>query len=98
MNKLPQQLPIEQLQPKWASIINPMLANPSLNSLILKDIQLQVGSNSINHRLGRDLQGWRVIRKRGSADIYDTQDDNQIPQLTLSLVSDTVITIDLEVF
>lgn len=86
------------MQSKWAAVLNPVLANPALNSLILKNIQLQIGSNNIPHRLGRPLQGWKIVRKRGPAEIYDNQDQQQLPQYMLTLVSDAVVSVDIEVF
>lgn len=88
----------QMMQNQWATQLNPVLANPANNSLILKSITLQVGSNIVNHKLGRKLQGWTLVRKRAAGEIYDTQDSNQTPQLTLLLVSDSVVTVDIEVF
>lgn len=98
MADLPQKQTLEQLQPKWASILNPIIKNPSNNANILQNINLVVGTNTINHLLGQKLQGWRISRQRALASIYDQQDNNQTPQLTLVLVADNPVTIDLEVF
>lgn len=98
MAALPQELPWHMADNRWASILNPIVANPANNSIILKNVQLAIGTNTINHKLGRNLQGWFIVRKRGSADIYDTQDSNQMPNLTLTLVSDAIVTVDLAVF
>lgn len=100
------QLPILQsasqemgmMQTRWASIINPLLTNPLVNGIILKSVSLTIGSNQINHLLGRKLQGWCLTRKRASADIYDTQDSNSMPELTLSLVSDAQVIVDIYVY
>ena len=86
------------LQNKWSSIINPTLVNPSLQCNILSKVALTSGTNTINHLLGRTLQGYRIVRQRGPASIYDSQDSNQQPQLTLVLVSSAAVTVDLEVF
>jgi len=95
---LPQKLSWEEAQTKWASQLNVLLKNPTLQSSVLKNVELVIGTNVINHKLGRVLQGWSLSRKRGPANIYDTQDSNQTPQLTLVLVSDAVVSIDLTVF
>lgn len=95
---LPQQLNLPQMQNTWAQQLNPIIANPIISGNILQNVVLAVGSNVINHKLGKKLQGWYIVRKRGSADIYDTQDSNQMPQLTLTLTSDAVVTVDLAVF
>lgn len=92
-------LPIlNQLQTKWQAILNPLLGNPSIQSIILNNVQLSTGSNSINHKLGRKLVGWRIVRLRASVTLYDQQDDNQMPQLTLILVSSGDVIADIEVF
>lgn len=89
---------VQLLQNKWAAILNPIISAPQNNSLILKNVQLSVGDNSIDHRLGRTLQGWKIVRQRAAASIYDKQDTNQTPQLTLKLNSSAAVSVDLEVF
>ena len=86
------------LQNKWGSILNPVIGNPSNQAQILDGITLAVGSNAVNHKLGRKLRGWRIIRINGVANIYDSQATNQTPALTLQLISDAVVTVSLEVF
>lgn len=86
------------MQTKWAAILNPFMANPSLQSNILSNIPLANGTTVVNHMLGRNLLGWRVVRQRAQASIHDSQDSNQTPSLTLTLVSNAAVNIDLEVF
>ncbi len=86
------------LQSRWASILNPLIGNPSLQSNILSHVHLINGAVTINHQLGYPLTGWRIIRKRATADIWDSQDSNQSPQLTLILNSNAIVSVDLEVF
>ena len=95
---LPQQLNLNDTQNRWAAILNPIIANPINNSIILKNVALAVGVNVINHRLGRNLQGWNPTRIRAAAVIYDQQDTNQTPQLTLVLNSSAAVVVDLMVF
>lgn len=98
MNKLPQKLSLPLMQTQWSQAIDPVISNPTNNTSILKNISLVTGANVVNHRLGHPLQGWQVIRQRAAASIYDTQDSNQTPQLTLNLVSSAPVVVDLEVF
>lgn len=86
------------MQSAWATLINPVINNPANNSLILRDVTLISGTTQVNHKLGRKLIGWKIIRQRAAADIFDTQDTNQMPDLTLSLVSSALVSVDLEVF
>lgn len=96
--QLPKGLTLPMLQVKWASILNPLLGNPSNNASVLNGIQLTTGANVINTLLGRTLQGWSIVRQRGAASIYDSQDTNQSPALTLVLISSTDVNVDILVF
>ena len=95
---LPQKLSLDMMQTAWAQQLNPIIANPTIDNLILKNISLVAGVNVINHKLSRTLQGWKPVRVRGPSIIYDQQDSNQNPQLTLVLVASAPVVIDLEVF
>lgn len=89
---------LSMLQTQWKSQLDPVIADPSNNSIILKNISLVIGTNTINTRLGRTLQGWKIVRQRSPGAIYDNQDTNQTPNLTLILISDAIVSIDLEIF
>ena len=86
------------MQTNWATQINPVLALPINSGVLLQNISLTVGANAVNHKLGRKLQGWFIVRKRGSSDIYDTQDSNSTPALTLNLQVATAVSVDIYVF
>lgn len=86
------------LQTRWSAEINPVIDNPTSKPTILKDVALVIGSNVINTLLQKKLQGWKIVRQRGPANIYDQQDSNPRPELTLVLVSDAIVSIDLEIY
>jgi hypothetical protein len=89
---------LSQMQTQWSKQINPALASPIYQGQQLEGIALVSGANVVNHGLGRVLQGWWVVRQRSSASIYDTQDSNQMPQLTLTLNSSAPVSVDLWVY
>lgn len=86
------------MQSKWADLIDPVINLPTNKGIILKDISLVSGRNSVDHRLSRKLQGWYLIRKRSNAAVWDDQDNNKIPSLTLILMSDSAVNVDIFVF
>lgn len=86
------------MQTKWSAIIDPVLNFPVNNGIILQDVVLTTGDNTINHKLGRDLQGWFITRLRAAATIFDKQDANSFPQLTLVLNTSANVTVDMVVF
>ncbi len=98
MAVLPMKLPWDLAQTRWASILNPVIDNPLSSGIVLQSVSLNSGSNSVNHKLGRKLQGWFIVRQRAAASVYDTQDSNPTPDLTLNLVASAAVTVDLMVF
>lgn len=86
------------LQQTWASQIDPVISNAFVSGHRLTNIQLVTGANIVNHKLGRKLQGWALTRLRALSNIYDTQDANQSPELTLQLTSNANVTVDIYVF
>jgi hypothetical protein len=86
------------LQTNWAAQINPVIDSEINQGIILKNVALINGTTVVNHKLGRKLQGWFPVRQRALANIYDQQDTNSSSQLTLILVSDAAVTVDLFVF
>lgn len=99
MALLPKQLPLSQMQSVWKSQLDPLLANPLNSTSVLKDIPLASGANVINHKLGAPLQGWFIVRMKDAyAQIYDTQNSNLTPQLTLNLHASAPTIVDIGVF
>jgi len=102
MFKLPQfqmaDKDLSLLQTTWAAIIQPVVSRAQNSSVILEGVELSSGDNVIKHTLNRELKGWRIVRIRAAATIYDKQDDNGNPVNTLVLNSSAAVTIDLEVF
>lgn len=89
---------LHMMQTRWASILNPVITNPIAHGAVLKQVTLVSGANVINHKLGRKLQGWFITRLRGAANLYDTQDANSMPDLTLQLQSSANVIADIYVF
>lgn len=95
---LSSKLPWDLANPKWAAAINPVLSNPLVTGQILSGIKLASGANTISHGLGRKLQGYLVILNSASTTFYDKQSTNQMPDLTLQIVSSGATIVSLYVF
>ena len=91
---------VNQLQSNIEQSFLPLINNKLQNdSLILTNIELTAGqANVIDHKLGRKLTGWHVIRLRSNAIVYDDQDNNSLPGLNLILHTSANTTVDLLVF
>lgn len=89
---------VNLMQSNWKADLDPLLRQPFSNGLIISNVPLTAGFNTIDHRLSRDLVGWIVTRQRGQATIYDLQDLNPLPAKTLQLMSSSGVNVDLFVF
>jgi hypothetical protein len=97
MAKLAQKLSMDQLQTKWASQLNPVLANLLVQGQLLQDQSLINGTTTINHRLGRTLNGWFVVSPKASATVYEATSQPN-PTLTLTLISSAALDCSIWVF
>lgn len=97
-SNLSSNLPWELANSKWAATLNPILQNPILQGRLINNIKLVTGSNTINHGLQRRLRGWIVVMNSDAETFYDSQEDNQMTDLTLILNSTGPTTISLYVF
>lgn len=61
-------------------------------------VELASGSNTVNHRLQRALQGWRVTRLRAAAAVTLYEPTTGTDTLSLVLVASAACTVDLEVW
>jgi len=98
MSSLPQKLPWDKASTVWSTILTPTIQSPIVNGNLLTNQALINGVTVINHKLGRELQGWIIVGADGIADVYDNQASNPIPNLTLSLTSNAAVTVSLWVF
>lgn len=94
---LPLNLPLSTMQTRWKSEIDPILSNPLNSMSVLPNVPLVMGTNTINHKLGRVMQGWFVVDIQGIATIY-RPNTNPFNDLTLTLMSSAAVTCSLGVF
>lgn len=80
---------------RWKSILDPLIAKPQSQGLILTEVQLKNGVTVINHLLGDLMQGWAIVDINGAAAIYRSAPFND---KTLTLTSNAAVTVDIEVF
>lgn len=90
---------INQLQTNIQDSFRPLNSKTQNDSNIISNINLIAGKvNTINHLLGQNLSGWKIVRQRGNAIIWDVQDTNTNPSQTLLLNTSANVSIDIEVF
>jgi hypothetical protein len=87
-----------QLQSNIEAALSQFLVIPIMNGVLLENIELAVGDNSITHKLGRTVKGYIVTRVSAACDIYDkiSTDTKLDQQFTLN--SSSACTISIWVF
>lgn len=90
---------LNQLQQNVITAVNPLLTNPILNGVTLSGVNLSSGDNTIQHRLGRTLQGYLIANQYSpGATIYRKLSSNPGAESVLVLNSSSALTIDLYVY
>lgn len=87
-----------QFQSNISNALTLLSRNPVVGGILLTQVQLSAGDNTVSHKLGRQLQGWLIVRQRAQAQVYDKQDANTNPKATLTLNTSADVTLDLYVF
>lgn len=83
------------MQNQWASVLTPIIKNPIVSGGQLDDIILDTGDNVINHKLGRQPQGWVIVDIDAAAVIYRSA---EMTPKTLTLNSDADCTVSIYVY
>jgi hypothetical protein len=98
-NKIPQVQTADKdfnlYQSQLQKAVQPALDNPQNAGMQLTNIVLSTGTNTINHMLGRPMQGWYLTDINGAATVYRSQPLNA---QTLTLLSSAVVTVSLWVY
>jgi len=85
---------LDQLQTRWKQVLDPISDNVLLKGRIVGPVDLQVGSNVIDHLLGRQPQGWIITDLNANVGVWRTA----WTPLTLTLEASGPVTVALYVY
>lgn len=89
---------LNKVQRNISNVVDPIVKINILDGVLVQNISLDSSKdNVIDPKLGREVQGWIVTRKRSAADIYDKQDTSSSTK-TLTLSTSSNVEIDLWIF
>jgi len=90
---------IARFQDNVEQAISQLPSTDIVQGRLVKDVSLLSASTvKVSHKLGRPVVGWFIVRQRASAIIWDSQDSNSTPSLTLDLKCSANVVVDLWVF
>ena len=90
---------LSRMQDNVEQAISQLPTTDVIQGRLVKNVALLSASTvKVSHKLGRPVIGWIVVRQRASAIIWDSQDSNANPSLTLDLNCSANVIVDLWVF
>jgi hypothetical protein len=90
---------LRQLQDATAVVFASLAGRSLIDGVLIKDLAFTASvEKTVNHFLGREIEGWLVVKKNATADIWDGQATNPTPTRTLRLTASADVTISLWVF
>jgi hypothetical protein len=95
MALLPNIMPSNPILTRWKALLDTLLKNPLNAVIILPNQPLGIGNTVIDHKLGRNQQGWFLTDINGAATIYRSAPFNSS---TLTLNSTAAVTVNIGVF
>ena len=78
---------------------NQIITKELLDGQILTQVTLIPGKiNRVQHKLGRQIEGWTIVRKRADARVWDVQDCEGNKSVYLALIVSHEVEVDIWVF
>jgi hypothetical protein len=85
---------VAKLQARLYEFFTQFIDNPLLNGVQLTKIELGTTAVNVDHKLGRECQGWIITNKNANADVWQT--DSSKSSIVLQASANVVV--DLWVF
>lgn len=83
------------MQTQWKAQLDPVIGNPLVDGILLRNISLVNGTTMVNHLLGRKPLGWFIVDQDTGAMIYRS---SPLTVTTLTLTSNAGTIVSLWVF
>lgn len=92
--------PLQQrLQDNIAKSFSVIEKLPQLDSVIVKDVVLSAAiDNAVEHKLGRAIQGWQIIRQNANAVVWESATVNTTPSSFVILRASATCTVSILFF
>lgn len=88
----------QRLQDNIANSFNQFERLPQLDSTIVKDVAITTNDTFVEHRLGREVQGWQLVRQNANAVVYESSTVNAQPSSTIILKASANCTVSILFF
>lgn len=87
---------VAKLQERLQEFFVPLVNNPMLDGVLLKNVQLTTTATDVPHNLRREPIGWTIVRQNANATIWEQT--TNLPTAFLKLQSSAAVTVSIWVF
>lgn len=87
---------LNRVQDNMSLFADALVKIPLLDGILIKDVVLGTTEVRINHTLGREPQGWIIVKKNAAADIYESS--STLTDRYLSLTATATVTASIWIF
>lgn len=85
---------LNKVQDNVDTALRPIIGSAIISGVLLNNVSLINGATVVNHKLGKKLQGYIVVKKSANANIWDGAANTS----TITLHSDAACTVSLWCF
>ena len=89
---------ITRLQTHIKTVLNPLLELPISDGVMIENLDIGTGDTVVNHKLGRNCEGFLVVRLKSNATIYESSTVNATPENTIILKASGAATANIYFF
>ena len=87
---------LNRVQDNMSLFADALVKIPLLDGILVKDVALGTTEVRVNHTLGREPQGWIIVKKNAAADIYESS--STLADRYLSLTATATVTASIWIF
>jgi hypothetical protein len=89
---------VTRLQSHLKQTLAPLLDLPIQDGVLIQDISIETTDTLVQHKLGRNYEGWIVTRLKDNAVIYESTTSNANTDIHIILKGSAACTADLYFF
>jgi hypothetical protein len=89
---------VTRLQSHIRTTLNPLLELPISDGVLQTDLSIATTDTLIDHKLGRQYEGFIITRLKSNSVIYESSSTNDIPDRTIILKASATATADIYFF
>ena len=89
---------VTRLQSHIKTTLNPLLELPISDGVLLTDLSIATSDTVIDHKLGRQYEGFIITRLKSNSVIFESSSTNDTPDRTIILEASATATADIYFF